>query len=428
MFMHDTSVIFAVNKLNPSTALSITRLMSKVEVIVVRDKRLPSQDRSRPVFDSLSITELETDYFDTEKLSQDIEQFRDRLVGVASRGESSIQYLARLSDVCQDWSIALPSRESLEVATDKQRMRESFATYCPEVTPSFVQVNDTSDQSMRMAEKEVGYPAIIKPANLASSLLIQRCDTPEQLREALAKAFDVVREVYRESDRHEEPVIIVEQMLEGELFSVDTYISQDGKIWHCPPVEYITGQSIGIDDFFLYKRSTPIRMSATDWQNCQVAVEQGVKAIGLRATTAHVELCKTKDGWKIIEIGPRIGRYRIEMYREAYGIVHSDNDVRVRLGLTPEVATKEHASCAAYSIYPATEGVLEQVEQFDVIGELPSFVYARRLIDDGSNVRYAKNGGHAIGEVILAHRDKDQFEIDCAWFEANVRAIVKEDQ
>lgn len=421
----DQKVVIAINKLNPSAALSISKLAVNARVIVLKDERLPSQDRSGVAFNNLSIQEVETDYFTANRLQRDIEAFRDKTIGVISRGESSIQYLAKLSDACRDWGLALPTSVSLEIATDKQRMREAFADHCPEVTPHHTRVQDDSIESIDVVEEKVGYPVIVKPANLASSLLIQRCDTAEQLQAALTKAFIAIETLYQESDRHEEPALIVEQMLEGELYSVDTYIANDGAMWHCPPVAYVTGQSIGIDDFFLYRRSAPVSLELVDWLACRRAVEQGIAAIGLRATTAHVELCKTKDGWKIIEIGPRVGRYRIEMYRDVYGIAHSDNDVRVRLGQEPEVIAEAHASCAVYSIYSAAEGILERIERFDAVHELPSLVYVRRLIEDGLEVRHAKNGGHALAEVILSHADVEQFRRDCAWFEAKVRAVVE---
>jgi hypothetical protein len=112
------------------------------------------------------------------------------------------------------------------------------------------------------------------------------------------------------------------------------------------------------------------------------------------------------------------------MYREVYGIDHSDNDVKLRLGIEPRVYDEAKSYCSVYSIYPATEGKLERIDSFDEINGLKSLVYMRRLIDDGSNVYHAKHGGHALAEVILACEDIRQFEQDCAWLENNVKAVV----
>lgn len=420
-------VIVAINRLNPSAMQSLQRLQQSgmdIHVIVLRDIRVAPQDRTHSEAGDLAIEEIETDFFDAARLQADLESFRDTLAGVVSRGESSIQYLAKLSDICRQWGVALPTSESLEIAVDKQRMRQRFSEYAPEITPAFMKVVDTSDATMQAINTSIGYPLIIKPANLASSLLIQKCHTPEQATRAIAEALAVVKKLYDEGGRYEEPTIIVEQLLEGDLYSVDVYAADDGELFYCPPVGYVTGQSIGVDDFFLYRRSAPTQLDAADWDACKIAVASGIHAIGLRATTAHVELCHTQDGWKIIEIGPRVGRYRIEMYREVFGIEHSDNDVKVRLGMKPSIPTEPVAYCAVYSVYPHQEGLLEQLTHYDELHSLQSLVKERRFAHDGSEVHFAKHGGHALAEVILAHKDKKQFDQDCAWFEAHVHAKV----
>ena len=423
-------VVFVINKLNPSAAASLIKLRHEmtgdIHVVVVRDVRVVPQNRSHIELGDMIVSEIETDFFKADQLAADLEPFREKLRGVISRSESSIQYLAKLSAICREWGISLPSSESLEIATDKQRMRQCFIDNAPEVTPAFMRVMDASQLTMQAVDSTVGYPLVVKPANLASSLLIQKCDTPEQAEEAISDALKTIKTLYDESGRHEEPVVIVEQMLEGDLYSFDAYVMNDGAIRFCPPSKYHTGQSLGVDDFFLYKRSVPGDMRVEDWDDCQRVVERGVRAIGLRATTINVELCKTTSGWKIIEIGPRLGRYRIRMYHEAYGIEHSDNDIKVRLGMEPEIPTDIKAYCSVYSIYPFQEGVLEQINNFDAIRALPSLVYIRRLVEDGSEVRHAKHGGHALADVILAHGNKEQFEQDTIWFERCVKANTKE--
>lgn len=419
------SIIFTINKLNPSAIASLLRLERQdFRVVVLRDKRVAPQDRSNIFLGSLTVSELETDFFDEARLKEDISQFYGKVLGVISRGESSIQYLARLSDACSDWGLRLPTSKSLEIATDKQRMRHAFMENAPEITPAYMQVSDASGETLAQIADVVGYPLVIKPANLASSLLIQRCDTQEQAEQSIASALETIKELYRDSGRFEEPVLIVEQMLEGELYSVDAYVTDEGEIICCPAVGYVTGQSVGVDDFFLYRRSAPVSLSEDDWKACQRAVEKGIRAIGLSSTAAHVELCRTRDSWKIIEIGPRVGRYRIEMYREAFGIEHSDNDIKVRLGMVPRVSLKPKAFCSCYSVYPYEEGVLERIDNIDQIEQLASLVQMKRMIEDGSTVHHAKHGGHALAEVILAHEDSDQFQRDTEWFESNVKAKV----
>lgn len=425
-----SKIIIAINKVNPSAIASLQAMRSElgdVRVVILKDVRLPSQDISRFSESGINLSEEEVDYFDDAQLTQKLTGLRSDIIGVISRGEGSIQYLARLSEVCRDWGLSIPSRNSLEISTDKQRMRACFLAERPEISPAFMEVHDASPRTIEAIEQQVGYPLVVKPANLASSLLIQKCESSDQLAKVLPQTLGAIEEVYKSSGRYETPTLIVEQMLIGDLYSVDTYITSDGAMFHCPPVYYTSGQSLGVDDFFLYKRTAPASLDDAEWQLCQSTVESAIRAIGLTATTAHVELCKTQAGWKIIEVGPRVGRYRIEMYHEVYDIDHSSNDIRVRLGLTPEVSPAIQKHCAVYSIYPLEEGRLESVAYVSEVNQLPSLLYARRLIEDGVIVQHAKHGGHAIMEVILSHADSDQFERDCRWFESHVKAVVAAD-
>ncbi len=424
----DKQVVLVINKLNPSAAASLVKLEDEgldIRVVVIRDVSVAPQDRSRIELGTLLVSELETDFFDEARLRADLEPLHGNVRGVVSRGEQSVQYLAKLSTACSSWGLPIPTAESLEIATDKERMRQRFMELYPEITPKYLKVQDDSEEVLAMIASEVGYPLIVKPANLASSLLIQKCDTQEQAQLAIKHALQAIRQLYKEHGRHEEPALIVEQMLEGGLYSFDAYVASDGDVSYCPVSKYETGQSIGVDDFFLYKRSLPGDLNPTEWDACRQVAEYGIEAIGLRSTAVNIELCNTNDGWKIIEIGPRIGRHRIEMYRTAYGIEHSDNDVKVRLGMHVETPTKLKRYCAVYSIYPSQEGTLKCIDNFDVINELASRTYVRRLANDGMYVRHAKNGGHALAEVILAHEDKTQFEHDSKWFESDVKPITE---
>jgi biotin carboxylase len=423
-------IIIAINKVNPSAVASIQAMQGElgdVRVVILKDVRLRSRDLSQFSESGIALSEQEVDYFDAAQLTQKLVNLKEDIIGVISRGEGSIQYLARLSEVCREWGIAIPSRESLEISTDKQRMRARFQAAQPEISPAFLEVSDASPDTMEAIERQVGYPLVVKPANLASSLLIQKCESSDQLVEILPHTLEAIKEVYKSNGRYETPTLIVEQMLVGDLYSVDTYITSDGAMFHCPPVRYMSGQSLGVDDFFLYKRTAPVSLDDAEWQLCRTTVESAIRAIGLTATTAHVELCRTQNGWKIIEVGPRVGRYRVELYREVYDIDHSSNDVRVRLGMTPVISTIIQKHCAVYSIYPLEEGRLDVVAHASEVDQLPSLLYARRLIEDGMMVRHAKHGGHAIMEVILSHSDNDQFERDCQWLESHVKAVVVAD-
>jgi hypothetical protein len=113
------------------------------------------------------------------------------------------------------------------------------------------------------------------------------------------------------------------------------------------------------------------------------------------------------------------------MYREAYGFDHGYNDLLIHVGLPPKVSTELVKHCAAYSIYPFSEGTLSRVEGIEGAKGLDSVRYFKMHAKNGEVVRHAKNGGHALCEVIFSNDDEDQFSRDTQWFENNVFAVVE---
>ena len=45
--------------------------------------------------------------------------------------------------------------------------------------------------------------------------------------------------------------------MDGDLYSVDSYVGARGKVEHCPLVKQITAKKIGHDDFYNYLQITP---------------------------------------------------------------------------------------------------------------------------------------------------------------------------
>jgi hypothetical protein len=258
--------------------------------------------------------------------------------------------------------------------------------------------------------------------------MIQQCYDAAELRTVATKSLKQLAKVYQKEQRSEEPELIVEEFLEGDFYSIDSYVLRPGQVWHTPPVWYVPAKQLGIDDFYLYKRSMPTALSAEETEQAQTAAEAAIAAAGLQYTSVHVELVLTHtDGWKIIEIGPRLGRFRNIMYRETCGIDHSYNDLLIHVGLKPELASKSRpAYCAAYSIYPERAGVLKEVTDLAQLRKkTKSVVYFVDKSRPGARVYPAKSGGHALCEVIFASSSKATFDADCAWFEKHVTAELE---
>ncbi len=111
-------------------------------------------------------------------------------------------------------------------------------------------------------------------------------------------------------------------------------------------------------------------------------------------------------------MGPRIGGYRQELYREAFGIDHYYNDLLVHFGIAPNVEEIVSRHAAGLNIYADSEGTIESIENVDSAKKIPSVVYINVCAKPGDTARFASHGGQFIIDGILANEDKDTLEAD----------------
>ena len=373
--------------------------------------------------DGIIIKVVMCSYGSDEEVKKVIEPYKNSIAGVICRGDKQTQYLRKLVPHLER-SVRVSSIKSLKTATNKRMMREAFTEFYPEITPKFMKINNDSARTITAIRQQVPFPVIIKPASLASSLLIQSCKSEHELKPALRNIFALLSDIYTREERNDEPEVIVEEYLEGDFYSIDAYVMEEGDIYFCPPVGYIPAQKLGINDFFLYKRFLPTTLSAKDIKVANKVVKKAVMSVGLRYSSAHVELIKTENGWKVIELGPRLGRFRQTMYQKGYGINHSYNDLAIHLGAKPEIPDTLEQYCATYSIYPHQEGILKELIGLEKLTRNPFIFAFKRFDKPGEHVRFAKNGGRALAEFVVASPDKAEFDALSTYIEENVKAVI----
>ena len=373
--------------------------------------------------DGLQVCIVPCSFDSDEEIAAAIAPYREAIRGVTCRADKNIQDLRRVIPFLPP-RVLVSTPESLAAATNKRLMRINFMQHYPEITPHFIEIHDATDTTINNVEGHLQYPVIVKPANLASSLLIQSCHNQDQLKRALHKTFERVDVIYRAEGRRDKPQIIVEEYLEGKLYSIDAYVMKPGEVYYCPPVGYVAAKQLGIDDFFLYKRFIPAGLNASEIAAANEVAAKAIAAVGLVHTSVHVELILTAHGWKIIELGPRLGNFRDTMYKRSYDINHPLNDVLIRFGHEPQINSTLFEYCATYSVYPKKEGVLRCINGLERLESLPEVRYLRVRAEPGTQCKFAKHGGHALAEFTVSSKDKRTFDELTAFIEKEVIATV----
>jgi biotin carboxylase len=204
------------------------------------------------------------------------------------------------------------------------------------------------------------------------------------------------------------------------MFSIDSYVNQRGVVYHTPLVHVRTGRSVGYEDFFGYLRITPVVLKPHKIEAAKKTAEKAIEALNLRSTTVHTELMKTEDGWKVIELGPRIGGFRHEMYSLSYGIDHSLNDILIRIPKKPILNKKVKGFTAVMQFYPRSKGRLKGIVGINKVRKLESFSRLELKKQIGDMCDFARNGDDPVFDIVLFNKSRSRLLADIRRLEKSV--------
>jgi len=383
-------------------------IKQKFRIMVIWDSNAP-QKKTKADFPGADIFVC-IDFTKPGAIAESLAPYQYELRAITSRSES---YLSRFIEIIPHVPyLRTPSTESLIWSTDKLEMRRRFKILAPKFSPKYALVKGNTVAERKRIIEKIKFPMIVKPTNLAQSLLVTVCYHEDELKRALTQLKKKIGKIYGENGRTESPRVIVEEFMEGDMYSVDAYVNSRGKVYFCPMVRVLTGHNIGHGDFFNYLHMTPTGLKATSIGRAHEAAEAGIHALGLRNTTAHVELMKVDDEWKLIEIGARIGGFRDKLHRLSCDIDHSLNDILIRLPKKPIIPKKCKGFAATLKWYPKQEGRLVRLKGIKKIQELKSFVDITLGKKLGERCRFAKNGGKAVFTVTLYSSERSKLLAD----------------
>lgn len=356
---------------------------------------------------------IKCDFSDMPKNLQVIDSANLSIVGLLCTYEN---YIVAKSQIAHHLGVPSLSETSAAACTDKVLMRAAFSRYNHSITPEFQEVQHYVE-AVNFCSK-YGFPVILKPANLVKSLLVLRCDTPEELTRNYKKISNEITGLYRKySIFNRQPKIIIEEFMQGEMFSVAAFVDKSGEIHFCNDVtRLITAQSIRRSDNYLFCRSLPSGLTDELQAELYRITKAGVQALGMTSSPVHAELIiDSKGRARIVEIGARIGGYRTRMYALSYGVDLTAAEIALAVGERPSLDGALQKYTAVFEIFPKTTG------RFRAIQGLPpktNFYYYSLKVSPGDIAGTASDGYKAACIIIVSTDNKDTYNKTTALVEA----------
>jgi hypothetical protein len=203
------------------------------------------------------------------------------------------------------------------------------------------------------------------------------------------------------------PAIIVEEFINGTMCSVAGFTDSDGNVYLCDGiVQLTTAQEIGFNDNFLYARTLTNEMPKESKARILAVAKKGIKALGMTASPAHVEVIYSDNEVKLVEIGARIGGYRPFLYEQSCGIRLLDQELAIAVGKQPRTEGDIIRSSAMYELFPRTESTFVRL---DGAQDPSSYAYFHQVATPGKKIGPAKNGYKAVAIIGISDENLDSF-------------------
>lgn len=307
--------------------------------------------------------------------------------------------------------------------TDKERMRELFAAAPEKISPDYAVIS--SEEEALSFAKHHDFPLIIKPANLSKSLLVTKSSSIEELRENYQKTMAQIDATYQKYAPHQHPKLLIEEFLEGPIFSVDAFVDANGEPHVLENVvDYQTGYDIGYDDNFHYSRLLPSRLPEDKIAAIRATAAAGCRALGMTSSPAHIEIIYTTNGPRIVEIGARNGGYRERMHALANDIDITKNAIALSLNEPLDLLPKKNGYVGVFELFPKTPGIFTGIANEATLRSLPSLTYLSVKAKPGQFVGKAGDGYKMTAVVILHNTSGSIFEHDMNTLSTQVSVIT----
>lgn len=344
--------------------------MSTVAVLFVNLRQSPHEDRAAllaaqrlgyevilladrvPSYAAGFVSEVET--VNTYDLEQALAKARllinrHHVRGVVTWGDRDVELIAQIG---QSFGLPAPSPAAARRARNKFEMKQALA-HLPGIVPQHARVR-TLDE-LKVAVREIGLPAVLKPTGASGSKGIFELRRPEDLLSAFTHLQNIARPDFDPIFHYYGAEFILEEFLSGPEFSVEGWI-YGGEVWIAGITDKWTTNPFHLE----YQHIHPSRLAERDKQEVLVKTVQVVKALGLDNSTFHLEGKLTPQGFRLVEVAARIGGDYITSHLVplSTGIDFYAQVIRVATGKQPIVEPQHGRYAGVRFLLANTEGLL----------------------------------------------------------------------
>ncbi|AXI00023.1 ATP-grasp domain-containing protein [Sporosarcina sp. PTS2304] len=255
-------------------------------------------------------------------------------------------YVATASKLCEEFCPNGTSAMAAEIMESKSLTRERLADQ--PYTPAHFTLSPGESPELPALNHLSSYPLIVKISSSTGS-------------KNVLKVYNQ-KEMYRAVDMFQrktpEEAIIIEEFIEGDQYLVEAMIC-DGSVNIIGVIE----QEITIGKRFIITGYGVLGHVPHELHDSIKDVLESIQeTLNIRNGALHLELRKTKSGWRLIEINPRIsGGAMNSMLKVAFGFDVVEETLKLYVGDVPNLTPMHQRYVYTQYVIVDQKGILEKV-------------------------------------------------------------------
>ncbi|MGE7598281.1 ATP-grasp domain-containing protein [Lysinibacillus fusiformis] len=281
------------------------------------------------------------DTLNIERMKEEIDKLGKTGLEIKSIVSFVDPFVHVASMLCDEFCHNYTSSSAIEIMEDKEKTRNYLKDqpYSPKF--SLMKPNEP-------IEKNLTFPLIVKSPKSTGSKDVLLATDADQLNNHL-KAL-------RSKNPYE--TIMIEEYLEGPQYLVEAVVYQrQSHVIGIIEQEITQGKRFIITGYGVLVKA-PLDIQA----GIEEVLQSIVKAFDIENGALHLELRLTKNGWKLIEINPRIsGGAMNNMLQAALGFSLVEETLKLLLGEEPNLKPKHKKFVYTKYVIVESKGILEKV-------------------------------------------------------------------
>ncbi|MEK3979809.1 ATP-grasp domain-containing protein [Psychrobacillus sp. FSL K6-2836] len=281
-----------------------------------------------------------------EEMREEISMLQTKGVDVKTIVSFVDPYVHIASTLCDEFCKNNNSSKAIKMMEDKEETRQFLQK--ESYTPRFISIKPNDIISTNSIIENLGLPIIVKSPKSTGSKDVLLAKRKVQLE----KNIDILR------SKNPKETIILEEYIGGDQFLIEAVVyNKTAHIVGVIEQEITRGKRFIITGYgVLVDVPEKIKKGLED------VLHSITKAFSIENGALHLELRLSKNGWKLIEINPRIsGGAMNKMLHAAFGISLVEETLKLFLGEKPNLTPKHHQHVFTKYFVSEERGILEKV-------------------------------------------------------------------